>query len=155
MGICLLVDTPERFSAMVLGGIGDETAESAAACGAIAAALRAPREGLPAEAFARAVRAFVEANPRNTDLESLALSALQMWPEGFPRALAGPRLTQARTPVLVINGAHDLPYALSDERLVAAIPGARLARIPGCDHLSAVSDPRFPAIVREFLSALP
>lgn len=154
LGVCLLADAPQRFGAMVLGGIGDETPESAAACHAIAAALRAPRNALPADPFGRAARAFVEANPRNDDLEALALSALAMWPEGYPLALAGPRLAQARVPLLVVNGANDLPYVLSDERLVAAISGARLARIPGCDHLSAVSDPRFKSIAIEFLAGL-
>ncbi len=138
---------------MVLGGIGDETPESAGACHAIAAALRAPREALPADPLGRAVRAFVEANPRNDDLEALALSALQMWPEGHPVALAGPLLGASRVPVLVVNGAEDRPYVESDERFVGSIPGARLARIPGCDHLSAVADARFKAKALEFLTS--
>lgn len=35
--------------------------------------------------------------------------------------------------------------------LGAAIPIARVVRIPNRDHLSAVSDPRFQEIVAEFL----
>ena len=155
MGVCLLGDAAQRFGAMVLGGIGDETPESAAAGEGIAAALRARRESPPAGSFARAVRAYVESNPRNDDLEALALSALEMWPDGADViALGGPRLAPNRTPVLVVNGAADLPYVLSDERLVAAIPGARLERIPGCDHRSAVTDPRFQATAVAFLSEL-
>jgi pimeloyl-ACP methyl ester carboxylesterase len=154
MGACLLGDAPQRFGAMALGGIGDETAESAGACRAIAAALRAPRDALPADPLGRAVRAFVLANPHNRDLEALALSALQMWPEGYPLALAGPRLAALDLPVLVVNGADDRPYVASDERFVMAIPGARLVRIPGRDHLSTVGDARFKSAVIEFLTQL-
>jgi pimeloyl-ACP methyl ester carboxylesterase len=154
MAACLLADAPDRFSAMVLGGIGDETPESAAACHAIAAALRGPADALPPDPFGRAVRAFVLGNPRNDDLEALALSALAMWPEGYPLQLAGARLREVDVPVLVVNGADDRPYVASDGRLVAAIPGARLVRIPGCDHLSAVADPRFKAATRAFLAQL-
>jgi pimeloyl-ACP methyl ester carboxylesterase len=152
MGVCLLGADPQRFSAMVLGGIGDETRESSDACRAIAAALRSPRgEGLR-DPVGRTARAFVAANPLNDDFEALALSALQMWPEGYPLTLAGAHLAEIAVPVLVVNGADDHPYVQSDERLVAAIPGAQLARIPGCDHLSAVVDPRFKAVVLDFLS---
>jgi pimeloyl-ACP methyl ester carboxylesterase len=153
MGVCLLADAPSRFSAMVLGGIGDETTASAGACHAIAAALRAPAGALPPDPLGRAARAFVESNPRNDDLEALALSALAMWPEGFPLALAGPHLARADVPVLVVNGSEDRPYVLSDERLVAALRRARLVRIPGCDHLAAAADPRFRDVALEFLSA--
>jgi pimeloyl-ACP methyl ester carboxylesterase len=150
MGVCLLGDAPHRFRSMLLGGIGDETPESAGACTAIAAALRAPRAEDVADPLGRLYRSFVTANPNNTDLEALALSALEMWPQGHPLTLAGPRLGQLALPVLVVNGAEDRPYVESDERLVAAIPGARLRRIPGKDHLSVVSDPRFKQAAVEF-----
>jgi pimeloyl-ACP methyl ester carboxylesterase len=153
IGACLLGDAPRRFSAMVLGGIGDETPASSAACTVIAAALRAPRAEDVSDPVGRVYREFVAANP-HSDLEALALSALQMWPEGYPLALAGSRLSDVDLPVLVVNGADDLPYVLTDERLVAAIPGARLVRIPGRDHMSVVADPRFRAAVIDFLSAL-
>jgi pimeloyl-ACP methyl ester carboxylesterase len=152
-GACLLGDAPQRFSAMVLGGIGDETPESSAAGAVIADALRAPRAQDVRDPFGRGVRAFVAENP-HSDLEALALSALQMWPEGYPLELAGSRLAEVDFPVLVVNGADDLPYVLTDERLVAAIPGARLVRIPGTDHMSVVPDPRFKAAVIGFLSGL-
>jgi pimeloyl-ACP methyl ester carboxylesterase len=150
IGACLIGEAPQRFSAMVLGGIGDETPESEGACRAIAAGLRAPRAEDVADPIGRAYRAFAAANPHN-DLEALALSALQLWPEGYPLELAGPRHSEVDLPLLVVNGAEDRPYVLSDERFVAAIPGARLVRIPARDHLSVVPDPRFKAAVIEFL----
>ncbi|MGH9886434.1 MAG: alpha/beta fold hydrolase [bacterium] len=150
MGVCLLVDAPQRFTSMALAGVGDETAKSAAAGVAIAAGLRASDAEAIRDPIGRATRAYVDANSDN-DREALALSALQMWPEGYPRALGGPRLAQVDIPVLVVNGSEDHPYVKSDERLVAAIRGARLVRIPGANHLSAVTDPRFRAAVVEFL----
>lgn len=154
LGMCLLGDAPERFHSLVLGGIGDETPESSAACTAIAAALRTPRAEDVADPLGRLYRAFVASGPNNDDLEALALSALEMWPEGQPLALVGRRFGAAEPPVLVVNGAEDRPYVESDERLVAAIPGARLLRIPGKDHLSVVTDPRFKEAVIEFLGQL-
>ena len=153
MGVCLLADARHRWSAMVLGGIGDESPASRRACVAIAAGLRAPDPGAIADPIGRAARAYAASNPRN-DLEALALSALQMWPEGYPLDLGGAALSEVDVPVLVVNGSDDEPYVRSDERLVAAIPGARLARIPGADHVSAVRDPRFRELAIEFLAAL-
>ena len=142
MGVCLLADCPERFTSMILGGIGDETPASAEACVAIARGLRAEDPASLADPIARAARAFVDANPTR-DLEALALSALEMWPQGHPLELGGPALADGDVPVLIVNGSEDHPYVRSDERLVAAIPGARLVRIPSTDHLSTVAAPRF------------
>ena len=63
-----------------------------------------------------------------------------------------PRI-QSRT--LVIAGGADAgtPPAMS-EAIVAKIPGARLAVIPGAAHLSAAEKPlEFAALVRDFLAA--
>jgi pimeloyl-ACP methyl ester carboxylesterase len=148
MGVCLLVDEPARFRAFVLGGIGDETPESAAAGAEIARALRGEPTPHP---LARGARAFVAANP-TSDLEALALSAAEMWPQGYPRTLGGAALARVRAPVLIVNGADDRPYVATDELLAAAIPSARLTRIPACDHLSVVSDARFREVVLGFLA---
>ena len=148
LGVCLLVDEPARFRAFVLGGIGDETPQSAAAGAEIAKALRGEPTSHP---LAKATRAFVAANP-TSDFEALALSAAEMWPQGYPRALGGSALADVRAPVLIVNGAEDHPYVASDERLASAIPSARLVRIPGRDHLSVVADARFRDIVLEFLA---
>ena len=67
---------------MVLGGIGDETAESAAACHLIAASLRAEDPASIADPVGRAYRRYVDADPLN-DRAALAMAALQMWPERF------------------------------------------------------------------------
>jgi 3-oxoadipate enol-lactonase len=63
-------------------------------------------------------------------------------------------LGRIRAPTLVIAGGADAgtPPAMS-EAIARAIPGARLAVIPGAAHLSAVEKPaEFNALVREFLA---
>lgn len=156
MGAYLLGHHAERFGAMILGGIGDETEESIAAARTIAAALRAEDAAQVRDPLGAAYRRFVDQDPRNdaTGREALALAALQMWPEGFPRELAGPDLAGVRNPVLVVNGERDLPYVLSDRELVAAIPNARHVRIPGQDHVGAVADRRFIEAALGFLRSM-
>jgi len=153
MAIALLGHQPDRFTSVVMGGIGDETDESAAACRVIADALRADDVSKIGDPVGRAYRAFVDANP-TSDREALALAALQMWPEGHPLEVGGAGLRAGGVPVLIVNGGNDHPYVDSAHRLAAAIPGAKLVTIPDTDHLSVVTDPRFKTAVVEFLDAL-
>ncbi|MDP9795589.1 pimeloyl-ACP methyl ester carboxylesterase [Catenuloplanes nepalensis] len=77
------------------------------------------------------------------------------------RALAAQITAAHRTPIplheitadtLVLCGRDD-PFAARPEILAAAIPRARLRRIPG-DHLGAVRDPAFAAALVDFLTTL-
>ena len=140
-----------RFRSMVLGGIGDETPESSAACAAIAAALRAEDPSSIADPLGRAYRAFVDLDPAN-DREALAVAALGMWPDGHPLELGGKGLGLADLPVLIVNGSEDRPYVDTVGPFVDALRRPRLVVIPGTDHLTTVTDPRFRAAVLEFLS---
>lgn len=140
-GMHLLGHHAHRIVASVLIGIGDETEESAAMGAHIATALRADDVDALSPA-AKAVRRYVEQEP-GVDLEALAVSAEVMWPDGFPLEIGGTGLAELEVPVLVLNGADDEPYVRSDQRLVDAMPSARLVRVPGADHLSGVTDERF------------
>jgi pimeloyl-ACP methyl ester carboxylesterase len=153
MGAWLLGNHADRFNSMVLGGIGDETEESANACIAIAAALRAPNMASISDPLGKAYRAYAESNP-NSDLESLALSALKMWPEGYPLELGGKGLGEVDIPVLIVNGDKDHPYVDTADTLAAVIPNARHVKIPGTDHLTTVPDPQFKQVVVAFLRGL-
>ncbi len=153
MGAYLLGHYPERFTSMVLGGIGDETESSAAQGSVIAQALRAPDLASIDNPAGKSVRRFVESNPNN-DLESLAFSALKMWPEGYPLKIAGDNIANAEFPVLIVNGEQDHPYVDSADKLAAALPTARHIKLPGCDHLSAVTNNQFKQIVIDFLDSL-
>ena len=152
MGAALLGSHPERFTSMVLGGIGSETASSAAAAVGIAAALRADDPSSIADPVGRASRAFVDLDP-TSDREALAVAALAMWPDGHPVELGGgrDRLAAADVPVLVMNGADDHPYVDTAPPFVAALPRARYEIVPGVDHVTALFSPAFRSVVLDFL----
>jgi pimeloyl-ACP methyl ester carboxylesterase len=149
MAVYLLGHHRERFTSMILGGIGDETEESKDA-GFIADALMAKNILQITNPIGRGFRDYVDSNPNN-DREALALSALQMWPEGYPVQLGGVGLASVDIPVIIINGEDDYPYVKSDQKLADAIPDARLVRIPNRNHLNVVSDQKFKKEVLEFL----
>jgi pimeloyl-ACP methyl ester carboxylesterase len=151
IGVSLLGHHRDRFSSMVLGGIGDETQESGSVCHLIAASLRVDDPAEIVDPVGRAYRRYVDADPAN-DREALAKAALQMWPDGHPLALGGDGLADVDIPVLIVDGADDHPYVDSVGHLAAAIPGAELVIIPGTDHHTVVGDPRFKDAVLEFLS---
>jgi pimeloyl-ACP methyl ester carboxylesterase len=152
MGASLLGHRPERFTSMVLGGIGFDTEQSKAACIVIADALRANDPDQINDPVGRAYRAFVDADP-TSDREALAIAALQMWPEGDPLALGGAGLCDGGVPVLIVNGANDHPYVDSAHRLAAAVPSAKFVTIPDTDHMSVVADERFRTEVLDFLGS--
>lgn len=149
MGASLLGHARGRFTSMILGGIGDETDESLAVLPKIVAGLRA-KDSLE-DPVALGYRAYARSDKRN-DLEALALSALQMWPEGFPLKLGGTALAEVDIPILIVNGANDHPYVDTVQKLVAAIPDAQLVIIPDRDHLSVITDQRFKDQVVAFLN---
>jgi pimeloyl-ACP methyl ester carboxylesterase len=152
MGAALLGSHPARFRSMVLGGIGDETPASEAACDGIAAALRADDPSSIVDPVGRAYRAFVDVDP-TSDREALAVAALTMWPDGHPLDLAGAAGASADVPVLVVNGGNDHPYVDAAPRFVSALRDARYVVLPGADHVTALSDPGFRSAVLTFLAA--
>lgn len=150
VGVHLLGHDAGRFASFVLMGIGDEDEESLAMAPRIAAALRAASPSDVSDPEALAYRSIVDLDPRN-DREALAIAALAMWPEGYPVELGGAGLREVKIPVLIVNGSEDLPYARTDDKLAAAIPGSRLVEIPGADHFGVVADQRFRDEVLRFL----
>jgi pimeloyl-ACP methyl ester carboxylesterase len=154
VGAALLRDHAHRFRSMVLGGIGEETEESAAAGATIAAALRADDPATITDPVGRGYRAFVDLDPTN-DRQALAAAALGMWPDGHPLELGGEGLRTADLDVLVVDGSEDHPYIDMVDPLLDALRRGRLVVLDGADHLTAVTDPRFRAAVLEFLDGLP
>ncbi len=152
MGTFLLSHHPQRFTSMVLGGIGNETDASAAQGAFIAAALRAEDANSIKDPGLLATRQFVAANPNN-DLHALAYAAEQMWPEGYPMQLARENIAAAQFPVLIVNGDADYPYADRVNDFLEALPNARYLKLAGKDHLTAVTDPEFKSFVTAFLTA--
>jgi pimeloyl-ACP methyl ester carboxylesterase len=134
MAVYLLGHHREKFTSMILGGIGDESEESKDA-NFIADALRAQDPSQIINPLGKLYRNYFDSNPNN-EREALALSVLQMWPEGYPIQLGGIDLANVDIPVRIINGEQDYPYVETDQDLANTIPGSQLLRIPNKDHLT-------------------
>ena len=141
----LLLDRPERFRSVVLGGIGNAITKRMRGRPGVAEALLAGKAGEVKDPVGRAFRAFAEAS--GNDL--IALAACQ---NARSEPLNRERLGEVAIPVLVVVGERDALIA-NPEELAGAIPGARLVTIPGRDHLTAVPDDRFKKAVVEFLGS--
>jgi pimeloyl-ACP methyl ester carboxylesterase len=80
-----------------------------------------------------------------------ALTAMRDRPDSSPLLP-----TLAGLPTLVVVGAEDVLSTVdSSQRMAAAIPGARLAVVPGAGHLPPVEQPEATArILTEFLAGV-
>jgi len=139
-----LVLVEPRARSVVLGGIGAGLAgERRLERAGIANALLAEDPASIANPVARAFRAFAD----RTGADRRALAAIQQ----APRPPEPTRVEAIDLPTLVVAGDRDVlvgsPHALADR-----IPGAT-ARVVSGDHLTAVFDPAFRAVIVEFLAA--
>ena len=132
----LVVRHPERFGRVILAGVGDTLATGGRGrrgSEAIANAMEAETRAGISDARARAFRSFAERQGN----DMAALAAIQRSTREFDRG----KLAEVRNPVLVLIGEGDTLVGPADA-LAAAIPGARLVKVPG-DHLTAVVKPEF------------
>ena len=148
IAIELMLSNPERFRAVVLGGIAyDDGLEDKADRDAIAEAYRADDSATIKSPVAKAYRRFAESMPN--DLKALAALI------DADRAPFDPaKLAAVQIPVLIVVGTND--NAIGDPKpLARMIPGARLVMLEGRDHMTAPADRRFKEAVLEFLGAVP
>jgi len=148
IAIELMLSRPERFRAIVLGGIAyDDGLEDKADRDAIAEAYRADNSATIKSPVAKAYRRFAESMPN--DLKALA-ALIDAERAPFDPA----KLAAVGIPVLIVVGTNDI--AIGDPKpLAKMIPGARLVMLDGRDHMTAPSDQRFKEAVIEFLRAAP
>ncbi len=144
IALYLLGHYKERFTSVILGGIGDEVMEEHL----IANALLAEDPSQITDNEAKMYRLIAQLDPNN-DLKALAYSILQIGPEcNRIIELGGPRLTKIVSPILIVNGEKDPANA---DELIAKIPRAKFILIPRRDHISVVPDKRFKREVLKFL----
>jgi pimeloyl-ACP methyl ester carboxylesterase len=148
IAIELMLSRPERFRAIVLGGIAyDDGLEDQADRDAISEAYRAQDPATIKSPVAKAYRRFAESMPN--DLPALA-ALIDAQRSPFDPA----KLAAVRMPVLIVVGTDD--NAIGDPKpLEKMIPNARLVMLEGRDHLTAPADPRFKDVVLDFLAAAP
>ena len=136
---------PERFARIVLAGIGDGAfARDEEGIDRLIAGVRgeAPDSDVRAQAF----RHYAE-QPGN-DPEALA-AVLERRPPPFTEA----ELAAVSCPVLVVLGDRD--FAAPGDRLVAALPEARLVSLRHVDHFATPESFAFIDAMLGFLDAVP
>jgi pimeloyl-ACP methyl ester carboxylesterase len=132
---------PERFRRIAVGGVGDNifTASSSEQAATAIETGRSEDSGHEAMgAFAR----FAQA-PGN---DPAALAACMRRPQ---QPITAEELAGVTVPVLVVLGDRD--FAGPAERLMGALPDARLVTLAGADHFGTPKDFRFIDAVVEFL----
>jgi pimeloyl-ACP methyl ester carboxylesterase len=121
----LLARCPERFRRVIIAGAGDSVLGADAGI-----PRRIPRRG------------------RTSGRDFAALAAMRT-ADRAPIDVG--KLSEVTCPVLILVGRDDR-IAGTASRLAAAIPGARIVRVPG-NHFSAVAHPAFREAMVEFLSS--
>jgi pimeloyl-ACP methyl ester carboxylesterase len=144
ISIQLMLHQPERFTSVMLGGVGG-IFQARGSRSNVVDALRAEDPTTVTDARGKAFRAFAE----RTDNDLQALAACMAGSRG-PAGAAG--FARVSLPALIVNGEDDRTVG-DPAPLAAAIPGARLLKIPGRDHLTVVGDQRFKDAIVAFLAA--
>lgn len=122
------VIAPERFSRIVLLGVGDHLLGPPPAVSALVSALRAPAE--PEDIVQRTFWRMID---RNGNDRAQVAEFLASAPEQFTRE----ELARVTCPVLIVVGAKDT--AMPADELAGAFPDAKLVVVPGVDHFGTVT----------------
>jgi pimeloyl-ACP methyl ester carboxylesterase len=132
---------PERFRRIAVGGVGDNIF-STSSSEQVAAVIEAGRPGESDHEAAGAFARFAQA-PGN---DPAALAACMRRTQ---EPVTAADLGTVSVPVLVVLGDRD--FAGPADRLMAALPSARLVTLAGADHFGTPKDFRFVDAVVEFL----
>ncbi|MGB8363684.1 MAG: alpha/beta fold hydrolase [Rhizomicrobium sp.] len=138
---------PERCDLLVLGGVGGRLFDPPSSGNPMADAMEKQSAEDITEPFLRSFRQFADA--QGEDRLALAACARARGTSFQPGALS-----ELRAPTLVVAGARD-SLAGDPEELAAAIPAARAATLPGCDHFSAIAHLLHKAAVFDFFDEMP
>jgi pimeloyl-ACP methyl ester carboxylesterase len=144
----MLVRYPERFRAVVLGGIGQAVAfnNPARRASIVEGLLAADASSVNAE-IAKQFRRFAESN-RN-DLKALAACM-----DADRSTIGATAFANNRVPVLLAVGSKDTVVG-STRALATTIRNSRLVEIEGRDHLNTPGDKRYKETVLEFFASAP
>lgn len=133
---------PERFARIVVGGVGDgifAVNDGEVTARAVESGERGDGDHPSAGAFAR----FAQA-PGN---DPAALAACLRRPQ---EPVTAEEMGRVTVPVMVVLGDRD--FSGPADRLVAALPDARLVTLAGADHFGTPQDFRFVEAVVKFLA---
>lgn len=140
----LILAHPERFSSCILGGVGGVPNARGGGRPNVVEALLADDASAVSDPVGKGFRDFAERS--GNDLKALAACM------GAGRGVSeGARLGEIAMPVLIVNGEDDRTVG-SPDPLANAIPGCKLIKVPGRDHLTVVGDQRFKDAAVAFLN---
>lgn len=139
---------PERFSNLILGGVGGGLLEEGPSERGelMAGAMLADDPESITQPFLKSFRQF--ADEQGEDRQALAAFVRAQNPRFETAAMAA-----LPVPVLVVAGQRD-EGAKDPDRLAGAFPDGRDAVIPGCDHFSAIPHQLSKAAVFDFLDGV-
>jgi pimeloyl-ACP methyl ester carboxylesterase len=141
----LTINHPDRVASAVFGGLGIHMVRGMPGRGhSIAEALEAKTLDEVTDPTGRGFRMFAEQT--KSDLRALAACM-----RSARAPITSEALSQVRCPVLVVVGSEDT-VAGSGAELAALIPGAQNVDLAGRDHMKAVGDKQFKAVVIAFLA---
>jgi pimeloyl-ACP methyl ester carboxylesterase len=141
----LAMNHAERVRSATLGGLGGRLVEGVGLPESIAEALEAPSLDDVQDPTGRMFRAFAEQT--KSDLRALAACI-----RGSRQTLTRAQVGAIHAPVLVAVGTKDM-VAGSAQALAALIPGARALDIPDRDHMLAVGDKIYKALLTSLTNA--
>lgn len=145
LGVAL--EHPERIDHLVLGGVGGRMLDAATLASpgtmTLPEAMRTSDPEAISDSLLKGFRLF--ADQQGEDRLALAACA-----EGLGSALSREALRSLRPPTLVAAGSLDA-IAGDPAVLAQAIPGAKSATLPACDHFTAIPHALFKAAVIDFL----
>jgi pimeloyl-ACP methyl ester carboxylesterase len=142
----LMISSPERLNAVVLGGMGDNLLAFNHRAEQMAGALTTPFPDAITQPFLKAVRSFSELV--GNDARALAACTRGVYAAGVPE------FGRTRGPVLILTGALD-DVAGKPDRLAELIPGAEKIMVPAGDHLTTLTRQAAKEAVLEFLDRHP
>lgn len=146
--LALLLDRPDLFNSLVMGGSVPRTEDSPSAVtsgNTIPDALLAKSIEEVKDPVGKQFRMFAE----STGADLLALAAVSSGMNREP--VKKEDLAKITVPVMSVVGSKD--YLIGNKSAVAElIPGGTHFQIQGKDHLTVVPDPKFKMVVKAFLN---
>ena len=143
----LMLRHPQRFTSVVLGGIGADLALRGGGRPNVVEALLAEDPSKITDPVGKGFRIVAEASKND-------LKALAAYQQATQERITEADLLQVTLPVLIVIGEDDA-IAGSPDVLANGIPNARLIKIPEREHLTVVPDARFKEAVVGFLTEQP
>jgi pimeloyl-ACP methyl ester carboxylesterase len=147
----LLLNHPQRVSSAVIGGMGSSFPRS---FGTASTCQEDDGEAVPtgARRGAAGTLHFLATYLRHYD--PLAVNAVYRGVFRGRQPVDASRLGEIHAPVLCVVGTRDR-LCQAVEALADRIPGAKLVKLSGRGHLSAIGDPRFKQAVLDFFANVP